>query len=281
MTRKRDVLLILIILSQTLVATIMISIIQATDNINVIKAWLAYWEALIVALALLSIAAISNIYRNARESIKTSLMKEHLRQNETLMSILQEEKHEYRRHLQALQSLIYLNRTQEAKHYLDGIAEDYWNKYDNVYIEHPELNSLVNSKFNLAKSQGIAFTLNSTCDFTLLKVEPWDLCSIIGNLLDNAIESALQDKRQPSVELDLEFQNRDFIVCVRNNGATINDEDRDRIFEAGFTSKESVGRGYGLFIVRKLVKRYGGKIEVMSDKQTTIMVKIPGEEKCA
>ncbi len=281
MTRKRDVWLILIILSQTLVATIMISIIKATDNINVIKAWLAYWEALIVALALLSIAAISNVYRSARESIKTSLMKEHLRQNENLMSTLHEEKHEYRRHLQALQSLIYLNRTQEAKQYIDGIAEDYWNKLDNVYIEHPELNSLVNSKFNLAKSRGIAFTLSSTCDFTLIKVEPWDLCSIIGNLLDNAIESALQDKRQPSVELDLEFQNRDFIVCVRNNGATINDEDIDRIFEAGFTSKESVGRGYGLFIVRKLVMRYGGEIKVISNKQTTIMVIIPGEEKCA
>lgn len=265
----------MIILSQTLVATIMISIIKATDNINVIKAWLAYWEALIVALALLSIAAISNVYRSARESIKTSLMKEHLRQNENLMSTLHEEKHEYRRHLQALQSLIYLNRTQEAKQYIDGIAEDYWNKLDNVYIEHPELNSLVNSKFNLAKSRGIAFTLSSTCDFTLIKVEPWDLCSIIGNLLDNAIESALQDKRQPSVELDLEFQNRDFIVCVRNNGATINDEDIDRIFEAGFTSKESVGRGYGLYIVRKLVKRYGGEIEVISDKRTAIIVKIP------
>lgn len=276
MTRKRDVLLILIILSQTLVATIMISIIKATDNINVIKSWLAYWEALIVALALLSIAAISNIYRSARESIKTSLMKEHLRQNENLMSTLQEEKHEYRRHLQALQSLIYLNRIQEAKQYIDGIAEDYWNKHDNIYIEHPELNSLVNRKFNLAKSQGIEFTVNSTGDWSLVTVEPWDICSIIGNLLDNAIESALQDKRQPSVELEFEFQNRDFIVCVRNNGATINDEDRDRIFEAGFTSKESVGRGYGLYVVRKLVKQYGGIIEVMSDKQTAIIVKIPG-----
>lgn len=281
MTRKRDVWLILIILSQTLVATIVISIIKTTDNIDVIKAWLGYWEAMIVALALLSIAAISTLYRNARESVKTSLLKEHLRQNESLMSTLHEEKHEHRRHLQALQSLIYLNRIQEAKQYIDGIAEDYWNKYDNVYIAHPELNSLINSKFNLAKSQGIVFSISSTCDFALLRVEPWDLCSIIGNLLDNAIESALQDKRQPSVELDLGFQNRDFIVCVRNNGPIINDEDRDRIFEAGFTSKESVGRGYGLFIVRKLVLRYGGEIQVLSDKQTTIIVKIPMGEKYA
>jgi len=281
LTRTRDVWLILIILSQTLVSIVIISVIQSTDNISAVKAWLPFWEALIVALALLSIAAIANLYSNAREIIKTHLMREHLRQNEIFLSTLQAEKHEYRRHLQALQSLIYLDRTQEAQRYIDGIAENYWNGYDNVYIKHPELNILVNSKFNLAKSQGIDFSLNSNCDFSLLKVEPWDLCSIIGNLLDNAIESALQDKGQPAVELEFEFQNRYFIICVRNNGATINAKDRDRIFEAGFTSKESVGRGYGLYIVRKLVKRYGGEIEVVSNKRTAIIVKIPGEEKCA
>lgn len=117
-----------------------ISVIQSTDNISAVKAWLPFWEALIVALALLSIAAIANLYSNAREIIKTHLMREHLRQNEIFLSTLQAEKHEYRRHLQALQSLIYLDRTQEAQRYIDGIAENYWNGYDNVYIKHPELN---------------------------------------------------------------------------------------------------------------------------------------------
>ncbi|PKM77279.1 MAG: hypothetical protein CVU90_08210 [Firmicutes bacterium HGW-Firmicutes-15] len=281
MNRKRDVLVILVILSQTLVSVVMSQMIQASDTIKIVKAWLPFWEVLILALALLSIASINNIYNNARESIKTSLINAHLRQVEILMIVLQSEKHEFSRHLQALQSLIYLNRSQEAKQYIDGIVEKYWNTNDIVFISHPVLSNLVNSKLSLAKSQGIEFTIASTCDFSQIKVEPWDLCSIVGNLLDNAMESALLDRVNPWVEVEFEYQNGDFILCVRNNGATINKDDKERVFEAGFTSRDSVGRGYGLYIVQNLVDRYGGAIEVFSDKQTSILVKLPGEEKCA
>lgn len=280
MNRKRDVLVILVILSQTLVAVVMSHVIRASDGINIVKVWLPFWEVLILVLALLSIASINNIYNNARESIKTSLIKDHLRQVETLMRVLQSEKHEFSRHLQALQSFIYLNRSQEAKQYIDGIVEKYWNTNDGVSINYPTLSNLVNSKLSLAKSQGIEFTVVSTCDFSRLKIEPWDLCSIIGNLLDNAMESALLDRIHPWVEAEFEYQNGGFILCVRNNGATINKDDKERIFEAGFTSRDSVGRGYGLYIVQNLVDRYGGAIEVFSDKQTSILVKLPGEEKC-
>lgn len=279
MNPKRDVWIILIILSQTLGVVVMSSIIRASDNIRIVKAWLPFWEVLILVLALLSIAAIKNLYSNARETIKTSLMKEHLRENEILVTALQAEKHEFSRHLQALQSFIYLNRNQEAKQYIDGISEKYWNTYEGVLIAHPALNNLVNSKLSLMKSQGIEFTVTSTCEFSLLQVEPWDLCTIIGNLLDNAIESALRDRGQPWVEIEFECQNGDFIFCIRNNGPIINNDDKERIFEAGFTSRESVGRGYGLYIVQNLMKRYGGTIEIFSDKQTTVIVKIPEGKK--
>ena len=280
MNQKRDVWVILIILSQTLGAVVMSSIIRASDNLRIVKAWLPFWEVLILVLALLSIAAIKNLYSNARETIKTSLMKEHLRENEILVTALQSEKHEFSRHLQALQSFIYLNRNQEAKQYIDGISENYCNTYEGVFVAHPALNNLVNSKLSLMKSQGIECTATSTCEFSLLQVEPWDLCTIIGNLLDNAIESALQDRVQPWVEVEFECQNGDFIFCIRNNGAIINKDDKERIFEAGFTSRESVGRGYGLHIVYNLVKRYEGTIEVFSNKQTTtVIVKIPEGKK--
>lgn len=266
-------------LSQTLGVILMSSIIRASSDIRIIKAWLPAWEVLILVLALLSIAAIKNLYSNTRESIKTNLMKDHLRDNEILVTALKSEKHEFSRHLQALQSFIYLNRNEEAKQYIDGISAGYCNTYESVFVAHPALNNLVNSKLNLAKSQGIEFTVTTTCDFALLRMEPWDLCSIIGNILDNAIESALEDRGQPWVEVEFEYQNGDYIFCVRNNGGIVNEQDRERIFEAGFTSRESIGRGYGLYIVHNLVNSYGGTIEVFSDKQTTVIVKIPGKDK--
>ncbi len=281
MNPKRDVLSILIILTQTLVAVVLITIIQASDNTESIKSGLPFWEALIIALAVLSIIVIRDIYSKAQESMKIRLMKEHLLEYEILTTAMHSEKHEFRRHLQALQSLIFLNRMDQAKQYIDGIAETYWNTDERVYIPHHELNSLVNSKLSLAKSQGIELHVNSSADFAALRIEPWDLCSIFGNLLDNAIEAALLDKKQPRVELETEWYEGEFMIFIRNNGAAINKDDRQRVFEAGFTSKESVGRGYGLYIVQKLVNRYGGEVEVISGQHTTIMVKIPGEGKLA
>ncbi len=277
--QKRDVWLILIILSQTLVAIVMTSVIRTTDSIDVVKTWLPFWEFSILALALMSIAAIKNLYRNAQETIKTNLLKEHLHEMEMLMVVLQSQKHEFSRHLQALQSLIHLNRDQEAKQYIDGIAEDYWNTDEGVYIPHPALNKLVNSKLSLAKSQGIVFNISSINEFTGLKVEPWDLCSIMGNLLDNAIESALQSHEQPWVDVEFGYKTGYFIFYIRNNGGTIGKDEKERIFEAGYNRNNLLGRGYGLYIVRKLVERYGGTIEVFSDKETTFIVKIPEEEK--
>ena len=51
--------------------------------------------------------------------------------------------------------------------------------------------------------------------------------------------------------------------------------DPSRIFEAGFTTKESDSRGYGLYIVNKLVNKYQGKIEVINKPKTTIILKLP------
>lgn len=279
MNPQRDVLSILIILSQTLVAVVLITIIQASDNTESIKSGLPFWEALIIALAVLSIIVIRDIYSKAQESTKIKLMKEHLQEHEILMTAMHTEKHEFRRHLQALQSLIFLDRIDQAKQYIDGIAETYWNTDQGVYISRPELNSLVNSKLSLAQSQGIEFQVSSSEDFASLKIEPWDLCSIVGNLLDNAIEAAVQDKKQPWVRVEFDYQNNEFMVFIRNNGAIISRDDRRRLFEAGFTSKESLGRGYGLYIVQTLVSRYGGKIEVVSSQTTTIIVRIPKKEK--
>lgn len=281
MNRRQDIQIIVVILAQILLAVLMSDIVRASNDIEIIKAWLPVWEVLILALALLSIFSIKNVYSNAREQMKMAYLKEHLQQMENLMTVLQTEKHEFTRHLQALQSLIYLERNQEARQYLDGIAERYWNIDDSVFIAQPELNSLVNSKLGLAKSQGIEFTVASICDFSRLKVEPWDLCSIIGNLLDNAIEAALLDKEHPRVEVEFEFQNGNYDFCIRNNGATISKEDQERIFQAGFSKSHLEGRGYGLYIVQKLVERYQGGIEVFSDKRTTVLITIPGEKQCA
>lgn len=273
----KDVFVISVILLQALIIVIMNHIIRAADDINIIKQWLPVFEIIVLILALLSIASIKSIEKYAQERIKSSLIKSNLQQVEGILQVLRLEKHEFNRHIQALQALIYLDRKAEAIQYIAAITEPHWNSDIITFPGLPVITGLLNNKYNLACSQGIDFAISSTCDLANLTIEPWDLSSILGNLIDNAIEAALQDKC-PRVGVEFKYAGGIYSICIHNNGSIVNKNEIEQIFEAGFTTKNSPGRGYGLFIAKTLAIRYGGGIECLSGKKTTFLVRIPERE---
>ncbi len=61
-----------------------------------------------------------------------------------------------------------------------------------------------------------------------------------------------------------------YVVYIYNNGATI--PQKVDIFEAGFSTKESESRGYGLYIVKKLLEKYNGQILLGVLKTTLVFL---------
>jgi sensor histidine kinase regulating citrate/malate metabolism len=253
---------------------IMNHIIRAGVDINIIKQWLPVFELIVLILAILGIVSIKSLAEHDRERIKSNLTKSNLQQVESLLQVSRTEKHEFNRHLQDLQALIYLNRNAEAIQYIDGISELHWSSEIIELSGQPIITGLLNSKYHLARSQGIDFAVSLTSDFANLAIEPWDLSSILGNLIDNAMEAALQDK-SPRVGVEFKHTESTYLIYIHNNGSVIKKAEIEKVFEAGFTTKNSQGRGYGLFIARTLVMNNGGKIECNSNKSTTFLVSLP------
>lgn len=249
--------------------------IKVSDDINKVKTLLPFSGIIILFLAILSIASIKNIEETAKERIKNDLTKSNFQQIETLLQILGSAKHEFIRHLQTLQALIYLDRNTEAIRYIEGISGNCGDSEFILFDGNPIITGLINSKSNLAQSQGIDFAVSPIGQMPNFVIEPWDLCSILGNLIDNAMEAALQDKFGPRVGVEFKRECGNYTIYVHNNGAKIKEEDHDKIFEAGFTDKSSPGRGYGLFITKNLVSQYGGTIELYTNNKTTFVVKLP------
>ena len=103
--------------------------------------------------------------------------------------------------------------------------------------------------------------------------------SVLGNLIDNAIEaaeSAPGERRVSNVEI-IKPSNA-FVFTVANRGKPIEPEIIDRIFEPDFSTKK--GRpGLGLAIVKELVERYKGSAAVTSnDEETVFTVLIPDKK---
>ncbi|MFQ5977877.1 MAG: sensor histidine kinase [Candidatus Heimdallarchaeota archaeon] len=96
------------------------------------------------------------------------------------------------------------------------------------------------------------------------------LAQVFQNLFENAVIHG--QPRQIGVRrLDLA---EGITLLITNDGAPIPDEDRSKIFQRGFTTKEE-GGGLGLAIVEKLVKAHGWDISLDETPETTFRIFIP------
>jgi signal transduction histidine kinase len=234
------------------------------------------FDLFVVFMCILSILSLKKAGKNAQEIIELNMVKTHLNQIEVLMNNLSSQRHEFNRHIQVIQSMVYLELYEETRAYLRGITENPQRISAGKLINtgHPTITSIINTKHILAESMGIKFVVSITCDLSGIDMKSWDLCSILGNVIDNAIEAASLEKADPRVAVEFKLLDK-YHIYVHNNGVRIADDDYDHLFEPGYTTKESEGRGFGLYLTKKLLTQYNGEIEVIPGQETCFVLKIP------
>ncbi len=280
LSKDINIFTITTILVQSLLIVILNQIIFVSDDLITLKKLAPLVNLIVLILTILVLHSIKEIEGNAKKTIEMELLKTHLKQIEDLITTLQIQKHEYARHVQTIQAMLYMDELDSVRNYIDGISKNYRHTEDMVHVENPALAVLLNSKKKVAESYDISFDFAIKCNITKLNIPSWDLCSIIGNLLDNAFEAANQNKdvKKGNVGLEIKLEGKKYKIYVYNNGSRILSREQDLIFKEGYTTKDSKARGYGLYIVKTLVDQYEGEIKIKSGKKTTFTVSFPIEE---
>ena len=125
------------------------------------------------------------------------LIETHYEEVETMYKQMRSWRHDYRNHIQTMKALASDGDMDAIKAYLDMLDTDL-NTVDTVVkTGNAMADAILNSKISLAKSKNIAVKADAHIPVKL-KMSELDLCVIIGNLLDNAIEASLslpQDRR--------------------------------------------------------------------------------------
>lgn len=278
MKKNRSLIVIITLLIQTLFIIIINNAIFSSTNIAVLKEFIPLINLFILVVAMLTILSIKKVLEEAENDIKIKLLKKQLQEVENLNYMLQTQQHEHSRHIQSIQAMVYLEAKEELKEYINGIAKNYRYTDNLINVGHPAVTSLVNTKRNIALSLGIDFAIASKCNLSSLNIPAWDLTSILGNLIDNAIEAAVYDTH-PRVAIEFTSEDEIYNIIIKNNGLVIPDE--TDIFQPGFSTKDPMSRGYGLFIVKNLIDYYGGEISFNKVKHTTIVhLKLPSKQLC-
>ncbi len=171
-------------------------------------------------------------------------------------------RHDYRNHIQTMKAYAAAGDMDAIRRYLDELDTDL-NTVDTVVkTGNPMTDAILNSKLSLAKSRGIATRADARIPVKL-GVPELDLCCIIGNLMDNAIEASAElpeEKRLIRVYMDM--KGAQLYISVTN-------------FTAGgklpklagrFRSTRGADRGLGLVRVDAIVERLGGYLTRNSEE---------------
>ncbi len=189
------------------------------------------------------------------------LIETHYREVENMYRQIRGWRHDYRNHIQMMKVLAANGDMDALKVYLNELDTDL-NTVDTVVkTGNPMADAILNSKISLARSRNIPTQVDAHIPVKL-KMSELDLCCIIGNLFDNAMEASLalpEEKRLIRVYMDM--KGTQLYISFTNFTAAKKLSKVGR----GFKTSKGEGHGFGLVRMDDIVSRYDGYLSRNSE----------------
>ena len=194
-------------------------------------------------------------------------MSDTIRNMAELNNTLRAQRHDFLNHLQVVYSLTEMGEPEEANRYIEKVYGQITAVSRSMKTASPAVNALLRVKLAECDAAGIPVTLTIRSDWSALPMEGWEMCKVLSNLIDNAID-AVRERGDGTLTVTLSEDLHALRFSVADTGAPIPESVRERLFEPGATGKPD-GHGMGLYIVRETLRRAGGDIEARSDETET------------
>jgi two-component system CitB family sensor kinase len=215
-----------------------------------------------------------------QDRTESESLKRQLDEATGLTETLRAQSHEFANRLHTLVGLVELGHTDEAVQFVTDLSAARGELTDQLVeaIGEPKLAALILAKVSLADERGVRLRVMPDSRVGQRITGVTEVLTVVGNLVNNAIDAAAQAAGEREVELTLVAAESDLMIRVRDSGPGVPQHMRDRIFTDGVTTKESPAgarRGLGLALVRQIVERRGGMISVGQDGGAVFTAMLP------
>lgn len=197
-----------------------------------------------------------------------------------LSNALRAQEHEFTNRLHVLAGLLDLGETDEARQYLADLASDQLISAEDLRsrIGPPVVAALVLAKLAVAAESDVDLSVTADSHLDAPAADAQTLMTIIGNLIDNALDAVSAQSGPRRVTLQLRDDDHHVRMVVSDNGPGISAEAVEEIFTDGYSTKSPRGemrRGMGLALVRRLVYRRNGTIDVSPGPGARFEIRLP------
>lgn len=199
----------------------------------------------------------------------------------TMADALRAQEHEFANRLHVIGGLLELERYAEAVRFVNASSSLHQELAGALVgrIGEPIVSALLLGKASVASERGVTLRVDMTEEVPAGLVDPQSLVTILGNLVDNALDSAAQGGPGGRVEVSIGLDGPELQLRVHDSGPGIDPALSAEIFRDGFTTKVARGsgrrRGLGLALVSQAVHRLGGRIVVDNADGAVFTVTLP------
>lgn len=170
-------------------------------------------------------------------------------------------RHDYRNHIQTMKAYAAAENWSAIKRYLDELETDLTTVDTVIKTGNPMTDAILNSKISLARTREIQVHADAHIPVRL-KISEIDLCCILGNLFDNAIDASVKlPPEQRLIRVYMDMKGTQLYISFTNFTAG------GKLSRVGnrFKTTKGEGHGFGLERIDAIVERLGGYLSRNSE----------------
>lgn len=184
-----------------------------------------------------------------------------------LAQSLRAQNHEAANRLHTVVSLIEMGRPDDAVTFATKELQAAQQLTDHVVesLDHPVVAALLLGKMAQGAERGVQLDVRPGSYLQQMQLDPHDAVTVLGNLIDNAIDAARETPPPHRVRIAVAIDAETFGVVVDDSGPGLSEEQRRLALQRGWSTKPSAngfGRGIGLALVVQIARRHGGTVEI-------------------
>lgn len=195
------------------------------------------------------------------EAYQSELIRIHYAEVENMYRQIRGWRHDYRNHIQVMKAYLVQGETEALGEYLDALVNDLSAVDVVIRTGNRMADAILNSKISLARSKNIRVTVDANIPVAL-RTSEIDLCIIVGNLFDNAIEASYAlPEEQRSIRVYMDMKGTQLYMSFTNRTAL----KKQKKIDGRFRTSKGEGHGFGLVRIDNIVQRYDGYLRRESE----------------
>lgn len=279
---KKSESVIMLIMLQVIFVIILFNVIISDSSFVKMKYSSIVFNIIILISTIGIVHGLQNIIKYCKEENQDNITNKYLDNVDELVNLVNDQRVNHYSHMQNILTLLHVKKSSEAENYVKDLLGDYTQEVMHRDIGQADLSAVINAKKVIARENRVRLYVRGKIKNNAFDIRPKDLAKILDSILNNSIEAARCYGENSWANIIVRDDNDNLYFKIINRGKICEDS-IGRIYDLGYSTSAALGKGYGLYIVKRIIDGYDGIISINNGNNDTVIteITIPRKKVCS